>query len=341
MGGTDRRELATMDFDPATNTFSNLKVVVSASVLPNVPVPSVAYSPLPAFGGVLSCGADMCGGDGNTCMSQPGDAAMGGAIPGLGGAIPGIPGDVAALANGSCTGPCYPAWPFFTPDSKAVVYSLTSDPDMAQAFPGRDQPSQSELWYVDLELSQTIRMDTANKGLKDFDAHNNYYPTVMPVALGGYFWMFWTAVRDYGTKVTGRDPNTPVIAAAEATKKRIWGAAIKPKSNLVENADPTLTDPSFPGFYLDGQSESGNVRAFAALNPCMQNGASCTSGLDCCCGYCTTQPGGASGSCTCDVPMCSKINEKCTKDADCCPPATKDDPELSCIAGFCTFIVLN
>ncbi|MET0388225.1 MAG: hypothetical protein ABW321_19790 [Polyangiales bacterium] len=338
--GTERRDLATMDFDPATNTFSNLKVIVSAGVLPGVPAPSLPYSPVPALGGVLSCGAEMCGIDGMPCMSITGMEG-GGAIPGLGGAIPGIPGDVGALPTGSCSGPCYPAWPFFTPDGKAVIYSLTSDPDFTQAFPGRDQPSQSELWYVDLELNQTIRLDNLNRGREEFDARNNYYPTVMPVAVGGYFWVFWTAVRDYGHKLEGRDPATPVVAAIEAEKKRIWGAAIKPKSNLVENQDPTLVDPSFPGFYLDGQSESGNVRAFAALNPCLQNGSSCTSGLDCCCGYCPIESGASEGACTCDVPMCSKINEKCTKDEDCCPPEKDTDPVLECIGGFCNFIVLN
>src|ERR1700759_5282957 len=39
-GGTDRRELATMDFDYASNTFSNLKVIVTAGSLPGIPAPS-------------------------------------------------------------------------------------------------------------------------------------------------------------------------------------------------------------------------------------------------------------------------------------------------------------
>jgi hypothetical protein len=331
--GSDRFELATMDFDAASNTFSNLKVIVSASKLPGFVAPSVDYAPNSALGGVVTCGADMCGGDDgkpNGCMSM--DNAP---------AIPGIPGDVGALTKGSCTGPCYPGWPFFTPDNKAVVFALTSEPDFTSAFPGRDKPALSELWYVDLDTMQSVRLDAANTGLKDIDKVNNYYPTVMPVAVGGYFWLFWTAVRDYGTKVAGRDPSGAQIAATEAIKKRIWGTAIKPKNTTVELSDNVLTDPSFPGFYVDGQSESGNVRAFAALNPCAQNGASCTSGLDCCCGYCTQTDPNTAGACTCDVPMCSKINEKCTKDSDCCPPATKSDPELSCLGGFCGFVMLN
>jgi hypothetical protein len=335
MGGTDRRELAIMDYDPATNTFSNLKVIVSAGKMPGIPSPSQKYSPTPAAAGVLTCGADMCGPDGT-----PNSCAMPGGIPGIG-SIPGIPGDVAALPTGSCTGPCYPAWPFFTPDGKAVVYSMISEPDFASAFPGRDKPSMSELWYVDLETNQTIRMDAANTGLKDIDKQSNYYPTVMPVAVGGYFWVFWTGVRDYGNKLAGRDPNAMMTAAQEAIKKRIWGVAIRPKKPTVELQDPTLTDPSFPGFYLDGQSESGNVRAFAALNPCLANGASCASGLDCCCGYCLAAAGAATGSCTCDVPKCAKINEKCKTTADCCPAAKPTDPEPLCIGGYCGFVMLN
>ena len=107
----------------------------------------------------------------------------------------------------------------------------------------------------------------------------------------------------------------------EAIKKRIWVAAIKPKTVPMDEVTATpgpLTDPSLPGFYLAGQSESGNVRAFAALNPCLADGSSCTSGLDCCCGFCRTDDDGANGVCNCEPPKCSKLNEKCTTTADCC-----------------------
>jgi hypothetical protein len=185
-------------------------------------------------------------------------------------------------------------------------------------------------------------LDNANRGLADIDAQSNYFPTVMPVAVGGYFWVFWTSMRAYGNKLAGREPGVPVLgAASEAIKKRIWATAIKPRIPLVENDDPALVDPSTPGFYLEGQSESGNVRAFAALNPCLADGASCSSGLDCCCGYCLQAGGSTTGTCSCEVPMCSKINEKCTKDADCCPPSSPKDPVLSCLGGFCGFIMLN
>jgi hypothetical protein len=333
MSGTDRSQLAVMDYDYATNTFANLKVIVSTANMNGVPKPSLDYSPAPAFGGVLGCGADMCGADGNMCT--PNDI-----IPVIG-SIPGIPGDVAALPMGSCTGPCYPAWPFFTPDGRAVIFSLISEPDFAQAFPGRDTPSLSELWYVDLETLEVVRLDKANTGLKDPDKQSNYYPTVMPVAVGGYFWVFWTALREYGDKLAGYDPAAPANAALDANQKRIWATAIQPKIDQkgeVKTQPGPLTDPSFPGFYVDGQSESGNVRAFAALNPCLANGMTCSSGLDCCCGYCLTPDGQDKGMCSCDVPKCAKINEKCKTTADCCPAPQPTDPAPMCLGGYCGFL---
>ena len=101
-----------------------------------------------------------------------------------------------------------------------------------------------------------------------------------------------------------------------------------------------LTDPSHPGFYLVGQSDSGNVRAFVALNPCLDDGATCASGLDCCCGFCPIAEGASEGTCGCEPPPCSQKNEKCEEDSDCCPP---DDPATQpqnrCVGGFCNFIV--
>ena len=87
-----------------------------------------------------------------------------------------------------------------------------------------------------------------------------------------------------------------------------------------DNPDWGRDDPSHPPFYLPGQSESGNVRAFVALKPCQQDGTSCETGLDCCSGFCEIAQDGQSGSCVAEPDRCSQIKEKCTSDADCCPP---------------------
>jgi hypothetical protein len=84
---------------------------------------------------------------------------------------------------------------------------------------------------------------------------------------------------------------------------------------------------SAPAFYLTGQElESGNVRAFAALEPCKADGLMCTAGVECCCGGCTD------GKCGCPKG-CSKIQEKCAVASDCC------DPKAQCINGFCSLVI--
>ena len=330
-GRTDRRELAVMKFDSDTNTFSDLQVLVSNEG----PPPSIDYAPMPIPGVDVPTAGNNC----NTNTTS----------------------NVGAIKGGSCTGPCYPAWPFFTPDGEGVIYSMVSEPDFMSAFPGRDTPSKSELWYVDIDSKAKVRLDTANRGLEDADAINNYYPTMLPVQVGGYYWMFWTSTRDWGnhtfasptaSALTGaNDPTGGFLSGAlggaqsavggvaslNATRKRIWVSAIKPRA-ITEAGQAEFSDTSSPGFYLEGQEESGNVRAFATLNPCHHEGSDCTSGLDCCTGFCTIKPGAEMGSC---VPpkTCSDINERCKVDSDCCP-AEPGKPQSMCIGDYCGFIAL-
>ncbi|MDB4988628.1 MAG: hypothetical protein JWN04_3806 [Myxococcaceae bacterium] len=314
-GRTDRRELAVMKFDPATNTFGELKVVVTNQG----PAPSIDYAPM----AILGVDAPNAG---NNCNTN-------------------TPSNVGAIRGGTCSGPCYPAWPFFTPDGEGIVYSLVSEPDFMSAFPGRDTPSKSELWYVDIDTQTKVRLDVANKGLGDDDSLSNYYPTMLPVQVGGYYWMFWTSTRPWGHRdFTSTTPGGGVIgsifgnqSSSNATKKRIWVSAIKPRQ-INEAGEAAISDTSAPGFYLEGQSNSGNVRAFATLNPCQQQGSDCTSGLDCCTGYCNIPDGADHGSC---VPekSCSDVNEKCTNDSNCCPAADGQQQRL-CIGDYCGFQAL-
>jgi hypothetical protein len=325
-GGTDRRELAVMDFDPNTNTFSNLRVIASKQG----PEPSLPYRPNPPLGGLsgqVTTGNNDCGGPFAPNERLSGDAT------------------VAALPTGSCSEPCYPAWPFFTPDGNGVIYALVSEPDFTVAFPGRDKAAKSELWYVDLTTGQKVRLDNANKGLAGESTQINYYPTVLPVQVGGYYWLVWTSTRKWGTRSTDAPPGAMVdeaffgTTAREAYRKRLWVSAIRPRlDEQGEFSNDELLDPSQPPFYLEGQSNSGNIRAFAALNPCEPVGKTCTSGLDCCTGFCSVKPGEATGSCVEEV-MCSHTNERCETDEDCCPPEG-DEPQNYCIGGYCGFVVV-
>jgi hypothetical protein len=156
------------------------------------------------------------------------------------------------------------------------------------------------------------------------DLHHAYYPTVSPVGAGGYFWVFFDSVRHYG--VLG-------------LQRQLWGAAIDIAP------DGTYTrDLSHPAFYVMGQEfGTGNHRAFAALDPCRKDGDKCTSGIDCCGGFCHID-GPAEfdepvGTCSPMKVECAKTGERCTTSADCCPPPPNEIPN-TCIAGFCTQVKL-
>jgi len=322
-GSTDRFELATMDFDNKTNTFSNLKVIVKKDT---AGITFSNYAPGPPLGGI-----------------------GGGVDPGGLSCSPVLSGDdaLAHIPNGSCSGPCYPAWPFFTPDGNGVIYSKISEPDFAVAFPGRDKAAKSELWYVDLTTGEKVKLANANKGMEGERTDINYYPTVLPIQVGGYYWLVWTSMRKWGTRSTEGDPAEVTAlavtfgeSAGEAFKKRLWVSAIKPRlQSGGEFETDKLEDPSFPPFYLDGQSATGNTRGFAALNPCKKTGgddSKCTSGIDCCSGYCKVEKGATEGLCVEEV-TCSDVNGKCETDKDCCAPE-KGDP-YQCIANYCGFVI--
>jgi hypothetical protein len=216
----------------------------------------------------------------------------------------------------------YPGWPFFTPDSSQVIFVDDSSGNFASTTdPPGNTVASGDLYIVDVGSGIAHKLDAANGDLANGttylpypgrDEHLDFYPTVSPVAAGGYFWVFFTSRRNYG--------NTQVDTTDPPADKKLWVAAI----NIGAQAG---TDASHPAFYLPGQeAASGNIRAFATLSPCKSNGSSCTSGVDCC--------GGACNGGTCGMPMgCSGDGNKCTTTADCC-----SGQGLQCINGYCSMV---
>jgi hypothetical protein len=240
-----------------------------------------------------------------------------------------------------------PAWPFVLPDNNGVVFTRTNGADFsgegaglaagaAANVTGATEAPKSDMYIADVKtgtltiLAKAMGYATpddaaAGTAYLPFGAeelHMNYFPTLSPVAAGGYFWLLFDSVRHYGN---------------QGLQRQLWGAAITIAADGSYSADL-----SHPAFYLPGQEfGTGNHRAFAALEPCKQDGNDCTSGVDCCGGFCFvpestdvefgTEP---TGMCTHDVPKCSKTNEHCATSADCCPPEMGEPANL-CIAGFC------
>jgi hypothetical protein len=236
----------------------------------------------------------------------------------------------------------YPGWPFFLPDSKAIIFARGVNPQFsgngAGVIPGSGALGpESDLYMVDLASGKNtilaramgLNSDSDPTGYVPFgaeDLHKHYYPTVSPVPAGGYFWLFFDSIRHYGNL---------------GQQRQLWGCAIEIRAD----GDYSL-DRSAPAFYLPGQEfGTGNHRAFAALDPCKKDGDSCKSAVDCCGGTCNFPPPQENiepvGSCAPPtMNMCAKEDEKCQTDRDCCLPFA-GEPPLSCIAGICARISLD
>jgi hypothetical protein len=215
----------------------------------------------------------------------------------------------------------YPGWPFFTPDGSAVIFALGDRNDFVSQIPtpdgfGRQAAGHSQLYIVYLNQPGTaVALNQAN-GLTSSGSvylpHNDpdreFFPTVSPVAAGGYYWLFFTSRRQFG--------NTWNVPVDDATSKKIWVSAISAGANS--------GDTSHPAFILPGQEiNTGNIRAFAALEPCKEDGSSCESGTECCNGFCVDG--------ICQPPQsCANLDDRCETAADCC------NTDHRCIGGFCS-----
>ena len=246
------------------------------------------------------------------------------------------------------------AWPSFTPDSSGIVYHLGDSFD-SRGFNLNGGQYESAPQYAELrliELDGTVKKLNALNGRdatgasilpygEAIDNNMDYEPNVMPLPVGGYYWVVFTSRRAYGNTVApGRGITTqPYDVPAQdpwgsdagpSPRKKLWVAAID-----LNHADAANPDPSHPAFYLAGQElESANMRGFAALAPCLAQGATCETGSDCCGGFCR-QTGNAPGGApilSCVPPLmntCSKVDEPCVTRSDCCDPADL------CIGGRC------
>jgi hypothetical protein len=255
-----------------------------------------------------------------------------------------------------------PGWGAFLPDGKSVVFQHQSaagaDGNGAALFTRKGVLSQigwtsaSDAGHVTVlnqlngmtatgatylpKLATPMQMTCKGDGVSlggtapdhGNDINVNYEPTVNPLPGGGYAWVVFTSRRMYGSVADippfCSDPRG-VDLITNITPKKLWVAAID------LNAPPG-TDASHPAFYLPGQELlAGNSRAFWVLSPCLPDGASCTSGAQCCDGYC--EQGGDAGGLVCgNKPPnanCAQQGDRCVSNADCC--LTND----SCINGFC------
>lgn len=300
---------------------SQLVETDTGTVIPNSGFPTSAMMPTFSFDGTQAVFNDHTRGDGKNLSVIDYDGAS----------------RTASNQRDVYTAPSgYVGWPFMLPDGNGVVFTQGESSAFSGGgsfiVPVLTRGPKSDLMTVDVKTGQatilaramgydTVQDAESGNSYLPFgpeEEHQAYYPTISPVAAGGYFWVFFDAIRHYGH---------------HGLRRQIWVAAIKVRTHTVveggggENMALYGNDNSFPAFYLPGQDfNTANHRAFAALDPCLEEGTACESGTDCCNGFCTEN--------ICAPPiLCSKTNDKCKESADCC------DPLNECLNNICTYVV--
>jgi hypothetical protein len=243
----------------------------------------------------------------------------------------------SSLATVATDPTLYPSWPAFTPDGQWLIYQLGN-----QTYT-RNSGTSANLAVVHVPSGTIAMLDMLNgvangKSTLPFadDSDKDYEPTVLPVAVGGYFWVVFTSRREYGNTINDADPWEGLFeGGVPARRKKLWVAALD--IDNPEHPSTSAHDISHPAFYLPGQElAGGNSRGFWALSPCEGNGLGCTSGDQCCSGYCrqTNGPdGGVTVACVPQPSGCAQEYEKCSVSSDCCTCA--GGAETQCIAQHC------
>ncbi len=250
--------------------------------------------------------------------------------------------DVATLPAGT-----YVGWAAITPDDNFVFfaggthieYSTISDAAGNTSYAANTVDPTSDLYIAHIpsltevaanQLNGKTAAGTSYMPFPD-DVDLNYEPTILPEAVGGYFWVVFTSRRNYGNLVNG----DPYIGTGgnPSPRKKLWVAAIDIQNS--EHPYTTAVDLTHPAFYLEGQElASGNMRGFWSLDPCEANGMSCLTGDECCSGFCRQTTGPDGGTIFACVPPagCAQEGEKCVTTADCCGAQAG----TQCIAGYCS-----
>jgi hypothetical protein len=249
--------------------------------------------------------------------------------------------DAVSVPSGSVAG-----WPSFTADGAAIAFHVGDHFDTGLHGGKAAYANVRFVELVSRKMTALARLNGFDEGKfylpygEAEEANLNYEPNVLPVPVGGYYWVLFTSRRAYGNTIApggtvpkGDNKWGEFVDGKEvpSPRKKLWIAAIDVD---YEGKD----DPSHPAFYLPGQElEAGNMRGFAALEPCKANGSTCESAAECCEGFCRQLEGVDGGPATlqCVPPPsggCANVDETCKTAADCCNATAGG----LCINGRCT-----
>lgn len=216
------------------------------------------------------------------------------------------------------------AYPTISPDHRWVVYQVGPD------YGSLSANYTGDLYAVDtLNPLHPISLAGINATLSaaqtaSRDEHRSYEPTFAPTPSGGYFWLVFHSRRTYGNALVGN----AYVGEGNGTKQ-LWVAAVD-----VPAATASAADPSHPPFWLPGQDVTTlNMRGYWALDPCHADGATCSTGTDCCNGFCDTTNDAGAAICGSTSSGCSQVGDRCNVASDCCSAGTSG---VSCINHACS-----
>ncbi len=226
-------------------------------------------------------------------------------------------------------------YPSFSPDSTAIAFHAGTTSTGCTGTCDDSSYDDGQLWLYSLGSSgNPILMNAATNPPLATDQGVSVEPTFNPVARGGYSWVVFTSMRDWGNALTG---TSNASGQRQNIMRRLWVAAV----------DTTLgtVDPSHPAIYLEGQEDTPNMRGFWALSSCTASAgsgaggasggdgaadagsgvAACGAGFECCSGFCEK------GVCV-DVSTvaCVGVGGRCTQTSDCCNAGA-----VQCLGGLC------
>jgi WD40-like Beta Propeller Repeat len=143
-----------------------------------------------------------------------------------------------------------PSWPSWSPDSAWIGFGAGVNSRGRNNINNVETTLPGSLFVISRNGGVSFRMDTACGG-----ARNCFLPNFSPYDAGGYYWLVFYSLRDYGNAIAG---------TKGTTRRQMWVTAID-KSKL-GSGDPS----SVPYWIPDQDSQTENMSAFWALPPPLQ-----------------------------------------------------------------------
>jgi Tol biopolymer transport system component len=161
-------------------------------------------------------------------------------------------GAPTTIVQGATVDPAFaaPSWPSFAPDSGWIAYGAGVNSRGRTAINNVETTYPGSLFLIPKTGGTPTRLDTACGG-----ARNCFLPNFSPYDDGGYYWMVFYSLRDYGNSLAG---------TKGTLRRQMWVTAID-KSKL-----GTADASSVPYWIPDQDTQTENMSAFWTLPPPLQ-----------------------------------------------------------------------